>query len=261
MGISLGNALKSVKDDEHWVKKTLIGGLLSIVFLAATGMMEAKGVSIGIRAAGTALYLIFGSIILGFLLSTANKKLNSDFEGWTEWSEPNIMQKGLKFIFSYLVYGIVITFLFILTAIVLTIAVSLVLGLIYYLIGLIINITPPAAKFLSAVIFTVLITVFSLYFMQFISAAMVSYYKNQKFHDFMALKKHFRIIKENQHAAWTLVGKTILYTLLFMLVFFAVGITIVGIVLIPFIYFAALNVIMDLYVQYGKEIEVGRYLE
>ena len=260
MTISLGNALKSVIADEHWIKKTLIGGLISLVVLIGTGMMEAKGISAAVRITGIALYLIFGSFLLGFVISTVNKKLNNGLIGWSEWSEPNIMQKGLKFIFSYIVYTIVITILFACLVVAFTIIFGLVIGLIGYLINLALHLPTQFAGALLGLLFTVVFIIILLYFMQFISAALVSYYKNQKFHDLMALKKHYRMIKENQHAAWTLVGKTILFTLLFALIFIVACITIIGVIAIPFIYFVSRMALIDLYNQYGKEIDVDKYL-
>ena len=64
MTISLGNALKSVKEDSHWLKKVFIGGLIYLVSLIGEAMLEAKGVHIAVKASGIVLYLIFYSILL-----------------------------------------------------------------------------------------------------------------------------------------------------------------------------------------------------
>ena len=97
--------------------------------------------------------------------------------------------------------------------------------------------------------------------MQFVNAAMACYIKNEKFKDLMAFKKQFRIIKENKHAAWTLIGKGILFALLAGLVVLVLGITIVGVLALPFVCFIIAIASMNLYAQYGKQIDIGRYLE
>ena len=219
MTISLGNALKFVNEDEKWISKTVIGGFITLAAIIASAMFQYPNAKAGVIIAGLALYFIFGALLSGFLLSTVNTRLNSDARGLTEWNEPNLLLKGLKFILSYIVYTFVITILFTVIGTVLTIAASIVLGIIYYLISLVLNIDPQVAAYVFVPVFIVLIVIFSLYLMQFISAALTCYYKSLKFRDLMALKKHFRIVFENQHAAWTLIGKIILYSLLFLLVF------------------------------------------
>lgn len=260
MAISLGNALKSVKDDEHWIKKTIIGGLIFLISAIGSGMTEAEGASVWLVAVGMVLYIIFYAILLGFYVSATNQKLNNGLVGWTEWTDSNILFKGLKCMFSYLVYTIVVAILYILLTIAIVIISGAVIGLISYLINLVLPINQQALSVLFTVLLITVGIITSLYLCQFMNVAYLCYCNNFKFHDLMALKKQFRIIKENQHASWTLIGKSILFALLFILISAAVCITLVGIVTLPFIYFAGFMVLIELFVQYGKEIELGRYL-
>ena len=261
MAISLANAIKSVKEDEHWVKKVLIGGVITAIAVTAGTVMQLDNLSAMPRIIGFIAYVLFGAFLSGFLLSTGNKMLNSDSNSMTEWSEPNLLIKGLKFMLSILVYCLVMTLIFTLISIVLSVVFGIILAIIYAIIIALFHIDAQALSPLIVVIGTVFGIVFGLYFMQFINAAYTSYYQSLNFRNLMALKKHFYIIKENQHAAWTLIGKGILYLLLFILLYIVACITVIGILVVPFITFAAYVVMINLYAQYGKEIEIGKYFE
>lgn len=261
MTISLGNALLALKEDEKWVKKILIGGVIIIALIIATIMMEKGDFSILTRFVGSSLYLILGSFFMGFILSSGNKMINSSSNAMAEWSEKNLLLHGLKFLLCFIVYAVAFVFLFTLISIVLFLAIGLVLGLIYFVIGLLFHIDCQTASPIFTLVTTVLSIIFTLYFLQFYNAANASYLKNLSFKDLMAFKKQFKMIKENPHASWTLVGKEILYGLLFLFVCFVAAITIIGVILLPFIYFAAYIVITNLYAQYGRQIDIGRYLE
>ncbi len=261
MTISLGNALKSVKEDEQWIKKVVIGGIVAAITTAGSIVADMNKASIGIQIAGIILYLVFAIYLTGFAVSTANKQINSDSNTLAEWADSSLFLKGLKYFFSYIVYAFVITILFSIFSIIITIISAIALGLIYYLINLVLPLNQQFITFIISVIFIALMIVIGIYFMQFINAGTACYYKNNKFHDIMALKKQFRMIKENQHAAWTLFGKEILYALLFILVLIIACLTFIGIILVPFICFTAYIVLTNLYAQYAKEIEIGKYID
>lgn len=256
MTISLGNALKSVKEDSHWLKKVFIGGLIYLVSIIGDAMLEAKGVHMAVKVSGVVLYLIFYSILLGFMVSTTNKKINGDFTGWTEWSEPNIFLKGLKCMLCYFVYTLLLSFICCFTIFV----IAAVVVLIGYVIGMVLPLSPQFAKiFLTIVCGTAFVVVF-LYLIQLLNVGYLYYCKNFRFRDLMALKKQFMVIADAQYAAWTLVGKIILYTLLLILVSIIACITIIGIFALPFICFAFFMALVDLVVQYGRKIDIGKYL-
>ncbi len=261
MTISLGNALSAIKEDEKWVKKLLIGGFVYLAVIIGTVIMERHELPISTRLIGAGVYLIFGAFLSGFIVSTGNKMLNSGTNAMTEWTEKNLLLKGLKFIFSYIVYVIVLTTIFAIIACVLLLLATLVLGLLYYVVSLLLHIDCHSVAPVFAVIYGVLTLVFMLWYVQFFNAAQTCYFKKLHFRDFMAFKKHFRIIKENAHATWSLLGKEVLYFLLFILMCVIAFITIVGILALPFIYFVAYITITNLYAQYGREIQIERYFE
>ena len=260
MAISLGDAINSVTEDEKWVTKVLIGGFITIPAAIAGMGMHAQSLSTGMKVFCIILYLLFGSLLTGFLLSSGNKMLNTDSNTMGEWFEKDIILKGLKFIFSYFVYWIVMTVIYTVLSLVCILVCGLILGSIYYLINLLLNIDAKLISYIIGVVFGTFIILLSLYLMQFVNAALVCYYKNLKFGDLMALKKQYNIVMENKHAAWTLVGKEILFGLLFGLVILVLAITIVGIFLLPFVYFAAYVIMVNLYAQYGREIKIGKCL-
>jgi len=258
--ISLGDALLAIKADENWIKKLVIGGFVGLAVIIATIMMETESYTTTVRIIGAGLYLLFGSFYMGFIVSSGNKMLNSDSNSLAEWKEDNLLVKGLKFLLSYIVYTVAFTILFTLLSVLAFLGISLILWLIYFLVNLLFHIDCSFASPLMTVILSVFTIIFVLYLLQFMNAAYICYYKNLRFRDIMSFKKQFRMIKENPHASWTLIGKEILYVLLFILSFVIAFITIIGILAIPFIYFAAYIVITNLYAQYGRQIDVGKYL-
>jgi hypothetical protein len=125
---------------------------------------------------------------------------------------------------------------------------------------MVLPLSPQFAKiFFTIVCGTAFVVVF-LYLIQFFNVGYLYYCKNFKFRDLMALKKQFMVIADAQNAAWTLVGKIILYTLLLILVSIIACITIIGIFALPFICFAFFMALVDLLVQYGKKINTDKYL-
>ena len=261
MGISLGNAIKSIKEDDKWSEKLFIGGLMSIFAGVASYIADSTDFASWVRIIGFVSYLFFAALLCGFTILTAKIQIDSDSKAMAEWSVSNLFLKGLKFIFSYVLYTIVIMIIFTLIAILLTLITSIVLGLIYYLINLVLNLNPQIMNYLVLMIFIIIMSIILTYFMQFINIALVSYYKNHKFRDIMAMKKQFKMVFENQHAAWSLIGKEILYTLLVILILVVLCVTIIGVILIPFVIFTASIIMVNLYAQYAKEIEIGKYID
>lgn len=260
MTISLGNALKAVKEDEYWKKKTLIGGLLFLVYFVGLYIMVATE-DMTPKLIGLAILLVFLVFIWGFNIATGNKMINSDSNAMAEWTEKNLMLKGLKFILSWSVYVIAFVLLSTLISTILMFVISIALSLIYLVVYLLIHPDCTISGTIMTVIGSILYVVLVLYIMQFINAATISYIKNTSFKDLMSFKKQFRMITENQHAAWTLIGKEILFGLLLILVCLVLCVTVVGVLALPFVMFMAAVASIHLYVQYGKQIDVGRYLE
>ena len=261
MTISLGNAIKSVKEDNKWISKIVIGGFITAFAVAGSVVADMKNIALGIQIVGILVYLALSFFVTGFTVSTANKQMNNDSNTLAEWSDKSLFLKGLKYLFSYIVYALVITLIFSIFAAIVTVISIIVLGLIYYLINLALPLNQQFVTFLVSVVFITLMIVIGIYVIQYINAGIACYYKNTKFRDIMALKKQFRIIKENQHAAWTFFGKEILYVLLFTLAIVIACLTFIGIILVPFICFTAYIVLTNLYAQYAKEIEIGKYID
>ena len=262
MSISLGNALLSVKEDENWIKKTIIGGLIFIAYWISMYLIDNAETSTN-KLIGLALYFIFLIFIWGFHASTGNKMINSASNTMADWTEKNLILKGLKILLGYLLYVFVFSTIFTIISVIILLAATIILGFVYYLAGLLLHVDFKTVS--SGVIAGLVLAIIGIWllawFVQFTNAALTCYFKNLRFRDLMALKKQFRIVKENQHAAWTLLGKEILFGLLMILVILILTITIIGIAAIPFVCFMASIVSANLFAQYGKYIEIGRYLE
>lgn len=261
MTISLANALKSVKEDEHWIKKILIGGVVVLAlailsFIADKGFYQNAVLKLITIVLNIVLYVLFA----GFIVVTANKSINSDSTKIAEWNEPNLLLTGLKYVGSTIVCGILLFLIFFVAGLVCGIALGIVGAIIYFLLSLICGGNCNFATQFTMIFSIVASTILGLYVMQFIFIIYASYYKNLKFRDIISFKKHFNILKENQHACWTLIGKNILYCLLLLFAIVACCVTLIGIVLVPFVYFIACLAGANLVVQFGRHVDIGKYL-
>ena len=176
----------------------------------------------------------------------------------SEWSEQNLLLKGLKFIFSWLGLNIVFSIIFMAISIAILIAAIPILGLLHLIVH---PILPPNPIPFYILIITIVLVIPMLYIGVFVATAYTSYLKNLKVKDMFALDEHFKLIKEHHHTAWTLVGKMILLNLLVILIGLIFGITIIGIIALPFICFFFQMAVINLCAQYGKEVNIGKYLE
>lgn len=270
MTISLGNAITRVKEEPKWLKKILILGALfigvQIAYGILAGMFGLTPEAMETNPATMFLFTITSFLVLlpitayytGFIFQSMHKTFNSDKFQMVELSQKNLLIDGLKNVFSVIGYSIlleIILFVFL-------IAYILVIALFGVLISLILSalISAEAVSIFIVILGTLAGLVFGLYFAQFINAAFACYLKTLKFADLIAFNKHFQIIKENKHTSWTLIGKNILYSLLFLTVILVLCITLIGVILIPFVTIYAYFVAFNLLDQYSKEIKIERYL-
>lgn len=256
MVISLANAIKSVKEDENWLKKCLIGGIL--ILLSNLSAIPISNFSVRI----TLLLISFLAICyyLGFWLSTGNKMINGTEDKMAEWSQVNLLWLGLKYTFASIGYTLLLVIASILFSFLMFIVVLLIGVIVYAILAISHNTGNNVISFFASLLIGIAGIVETLYILQFVQMMMISYFKTLKIEDMFNFKKHFNIIKSNQHASWTLVGKTILFILLFTLIFCALVITLVGVVLIPFVLFIGYIVMANLYAQYGRHVKIEQYL-
>lgn len=271
MSISLGNAIARVKEEPKWLKKILILGALLISVPFAFGIligmfgltpeaMETNPTTIFLFTITYFLVLLpITAYFKGFIFQSMHKTFNSDKFQMVELSQNNLLIDGLKNLFSIIGYTIllgIISFVFLFVYI-------LVITLFGVVISLILSalISAKAVSIFSIILGTLANLLFGLYLAQFINAAFACYLKTLKFADLIAFKKHFQIIKENKHTSWTLIGKNILYSLLFLTVILVLCITLIGIILVPFVSIYAYFVAFNLLDQYSKEIEIEKYLQ
>lgn len=265
MAISLGDAIKNVRQDEKWVKKIIICGIIYLIMQVTSNLFTtpiSKGNSPSIFSF---LFLIISVVLgiwfIGFVFSSINKTSNSDKFQMVELSERNLLVTGLKVFFSMIGWGFLTMFVLLVVGIVYAIIIGVFGAIIFGILGALIGFENQ--------ILTVLITAFSfaggciagLYFAQLINAAFALYFQRLSFRDLISYKKQLQIIMENKHTSWTLVGKSILYSLTYLAVMFVLLVTIIGIILIPFVIVYANFVGYNLIVQYAKEIQIGKYLQ
>lgn len=260
MSISLFEAIKNVRDDDNWALKTFLVSVFMFIYSVLINFTELK-LDPKVTLIAVALGIATGVYIFGFIFKTVHKGLNSDNFKFANFNDQNLMLIGLKGWGSILLYSIIVylisVFVFCILGILLALMGMLVYGLLVSVLGLNQNIV-LAVIIIFAIILLVLI---SLFVTMFMNTAMICYYKNLRFTDILAFDIHFKIVKENYKTCWTFVGKTILYSLLCLLVFLALAISLVGLLLIPFVYAYAYLVYCNLQVQFAKTIQIEKYID
>lgn len=259
MTISLGNAINCIKEDAHWPKKIFFGGLIFLLSSVASGFVSGLSANteptIGMFF-GFVILAIAGMFLTGFIFQSMHKVMNSDKFQMVEWNENNLLLTGFKNCCALIGYSILATIIFM----GITILVSLVIGLVLGLGSLFLKQVLGDTLVIN-IVSSLIGIVIGLYFSQFICVAFACYIKTLKFRDLIAYKKHYQIIKENIHTTWTLIGKNILYSLLFALIVVLLAVTVIGALLIPFVIFASYFVAFNLLVQYAKEVKIENYLQ
>ena len=269
MTISLGNAISCIKEDEKWIPKILIGGVIGYIIPFAIGfiigLFDAFSGQQNSLMGNLIIYatsLVIGIYISGFVFTTMNRVINSsDNFKMAEWNEKNLMLTGLKATLCFIGWGLIMALILAL--------ICLIFGIIFGIIGAILSFILAGCFHLEGNGLTVFITIFSivcgavvgLYIAQFLNNAFACFLKTLRFKELISFKKHFRMIKENQHANWSLVGKNILLALAIVAVAIVLMISIVGSVALPFVYFAVYFVMYNLICQYAKEIDINKYIE
>lgn len=260
--MSLGNAIKDVQKDEHWVQKTFgCYGLYLLGTFVLGFVYGLSGSKITVGVVITAIASIVALLFLtGFIFKSANNVMNSDTFKMTEFSEKNLLLFGLKTVVGFIAFSFWATLVIFVLALVFSLIFLVIFVAAYFILS-----TIHVNQIVLAVFGTIVCTVGSiaigLYFAQYFNAAMAFYIKTLKISKFFALKEQFEMLKENQHAAWTLIGKNILYSLLFIVIAVILCVSLIGIVALPFVTIYAYFVCYNLLDQYAKEVNIDKYLK
>lgn len=259
MAISIFEAINNVRDDKNWAVKTF---LVSVFMFASSILVNFTELEINgwIILIAVVLGLTAGIYVFGFLFKSVHNALNSDSFELANFNDANLLLVGLKgwlaFIGYYTIIYFIFAFIFIIFGIIFALLSMLIYGILVTILGLSQNVV-IGVGIIAVILLTIII---SLYFGMFVNTATVCYLKRLNFTDIFALDTHFAIIKENHKLCWTFVGKTILYSLLWLLVFLVLAISLVGWLMIPFAYAYAYLVYYNLQVQFAKTIQIEKYL-
>lgn len=264
MTMSLMNAIRSIKQDEKWLGKIIVGGLVCLVaqiagFCSLSFIAQKTAPGIG-TLIGLIISIVAALWIVGFIFSSMNKTINSDKFQMAELNESNIILTGLKSFMAIIGWGILATIILFVVEIVYFALIAIFCFILGFISGLI-GVNNQILTILIAIFCIIASVVLGLYIAQFVNTAFALYFKRLELGDLISFKKQFVIIKENQHANWTLIGKMILFSLAYQGIIIALSVTIVGLVLVPFVAFAGYFVAYNLVAQYAKEINIDKYLE
>ncbi len=274
MTISLGNAITRLGQEPKVVKKVIgLGLILFLVpfiqgiimgmlgFPTTTENLSEEAVAAAMTMPMFVAFLMtlpVWAYVTGFLFQSMHKTFNSDRFQMVEFSQKNLLVEGIKNFFSMVGYFILVEIIMLVAILLLSIAIAIVVLVLNLILSAIFG--PAVASILTVVLALAVGIVFGLYITQFINAAFTCYLKTLKFSDLIAFNKHFNIIKKNKHASWSLIGKGILFSLLYMLVIVVLCATLIGVVLLPFVVVMAYFVAFNLLDQYAKEIQIEKYL-
>lgn len=264
MSLSIANAINAIKQDEQWLKKIIIGGLaifvLPYLLGIILGVMGGEEPSFVMSAVAYGLSLILGIYAHGFVVTAAHRYMSSDILKMPNWFEKGLMTVGGKAFVGSVAWMCLIY----LAGLLVTFAVAgigaIVFGLLYVLLAVLLKLNYIVVIVLVSILAVVVLSIVFLYVAQLFNTALACFLKTLRFEELFDFAKHIKIIKENKHTNWTLIGKQVLLFLLYFLAVIALCVTIVGILLIPCLYFAFYIAYYNLLVLYAKEIQIEKYI-
>ena len=263
MSLSLQRAITCLQEDPNWKKNIGIGGgifflflvieiILTVIALIMTGGdLEAVENNAVLNLVVNIMWIVSTVYLTGYVAQTLNNYAHNDKYKMASFGDKNLMLLGLKTIFAFIGYTICLGVIFGLISVPFFFGAGVFMGLFNGHTGL---------QILGILIAILLFGIMFIAILQFVYVASACYIQRLKVGDMFAFKKHFNILVKNQGAVWSLVGKTILYGLLFTAIALACLVTLVGIFLLPFVYFYAYFVQYNLCVQFAKEIDIEKYL-
>ncbi len=262
MTMSLANAIKDVRKDEHWIQKVLGCYVLYILgFLPVSLVYHLSGEAVNVGVLISAIISIVALLFLtGFIFKSANNAMNNDTFKMAEFSDKNLLLLGLKTVVGFMVFSFWAMIVIFALALVFSLIFLVIFAAAYFILSAI-HVDQTILVIFGSIAGTVGSIAIGLYFGQYFSAAMAFYIKTLNISKFFALKEQIDMLKDNQHAAWTLIGKNILYSLLFTVIVVALCVSIIGMFALPFVFIYAYFVCYNLLAQYAKEVDIDKYLK
>ena len=243
MSIDLFKAFSCVTEDKHWIKKIVIGGVLTLftwIFQIVAALLPEQSNRLWWEFL---IFIITAILILyltGFIFSTLRKQINEKTNLMSEWSEKNLLLTGFKSFVALTIFTVVWAIIDIIPLLLLLISLSSG-NLLISLLGLV---CIPIMMLLLLLTYLVLPLFFA------------CYGKTFKILSILDFKRVFIMFKNYQPKVWLLFGLGILYTIIGFIICVIFTISIIGIIALPFLYFYFFIVYNNLIAQFAREIDI-----
>lgn len=258
MNLDFEKALTYISKDPQWVNKLLAGSgiLLAIfaIFVIPVLLLAVSGSGIVFVVSFFLCFIcsfILSFALAGYVAQTANKRINYKNSLLPDWSEfGKFLKTGIKYFIGY--------FLYILPLLILCLVFSILLGV---ALGGCACMHSALANSLSFIVLTFLgaLCLFGyILVMVFCPLMMANFFKDLKILSFVDYKEAFSLLRKNAGNYFILILLFIAMCIFAQIICSILVFTIIGIILIPFVYFYIYLVITELIAQFvlaAKEIE------
>lgn len=241
MGLNLETAFSFIKKDCEWKNKLLVGGLLMMIPVllnSLTTLTIKPNQNIDLSIIILILILFVASIFLsvavtGYYIKTAHSNIEKDNKELPAWNDLNgLMGLGFKYYVGYFLYSVPFT----------------LIGIFF-----IAMFFAHASLNLPLAIFFAFLTVILFSIMALFSFLMIANFaKDLKVLSFVNYPLAADLLRNNWKNYLLLVVFNILISSIFGFITFILGITVIGIVFIPFVTFYMMLVSADLIAQFVK---------
>jgi len=249
MKLDLEKAFVYIFKDPSWTNKLIAGaGIVTIMYLFSLLPVFVYIVSMSIPLMTISLFLSFVVIfflncaVSGFVAETANKRINYRNSILPDWSKfGRLSLSGLKYFIGYFLYSVPVLILVVL---------FLVLFVFYLGQGL------GIAGFNNTFVFMLMVLLGAIFLFSmvlysiFFPLMMVSFYKDLKIISFVDFKSAFTLLKNNHSNYFVVILLFIAFNILFQIICSFLVVTILGAVLIPFLYFYMYLVVAEVLAQF-----------
>lgn len=249
MKLDLEKAFTFVFKDNSWANKLIAGaGIVISMYLIFLIPILVYVFSSSIVMLVISFFLTFAlsmflsCAISGFVAETANKRINYRNSLLPDWSEfGRLFISGLKYFTGYFLYSVPVIILASIFIVLLTFYLGQGIGA-----GSLYNATTFFAMVLLGSIFLFLMILYSV----FCPLMMANFYKDLKIVSFIDFKSAFAMLKGNGSNYFVMILIFIAFSLLLQAICSFLVVSVVGVILIPLLYFYLYLVVAEVIAQF-----------
>ncbi len=249
MNLDFEKALTYISKDTQWVNKLLAGSGILLATFAIFALPVFVFVFTDSGAASIfsfVLCFVFSFVLsfalAGYIAETANKRINYQNSILPDWNDfGRFLVTGIKYFAGYFIYILPLV----------------IASMVYFvLLGIVMNgyhLNPAAnhaAGFILMTFLGALLLLFFIMVMIFCPLMMCNFFKDLKILSFVNFKEAYSLLKDNIGNYFVLILLFIALSVLVQFVFSFLAITVVGLILIPVVYFYTYLVMAEITAQF-----------